>query len=274
VELTDKIIVVTGAAGGIGAACALSFAEAGARRVVCADLDEARAVDVAEHVNEQVGRYVAIGRFCDVGREASVVELIDEVTTTLGTIDIYFANAGVAELSDPLSGDDVWDRAWRVNTMAHVWAARALLPVWLNRGEGYLVTTSSVGGILAALGDAAYSVTKHASVGFAEWMAITYRDEGIRVSCVCPGGVDTAILAVFMGGRDQTVALAAGGGLMDPARLAAIVVQGIRDETMLILTHPETKKFVERRVDDHERWISGMVRHWRELRPTMRGSAP
>jgi len=272
VEPSDKIVVVTGAAGGIGAACATRLAEEGARRVICADLDESSAVELATRINTQVGREVALGRFCDVGRESSVTELVESITGSDGVIDIYFANAGVAELSDPLSGDDIWDRAWRVNTMAHVWAARALLPSWLERGEGYLVTTASIGGILTALGDAAYSVTKHAAVGFAEWMAITYRDDGIRTSCVCPGGVDTPILDVFMGERDQTAALAAGGGLMQPATLAEIVVTGIRDETVLILTHPETRIFMDRKAADHERWIAGMVRHWQDLRPTMRRS--
>lgn len=269
-ELSDKVVVVTGAAGGIGAACATRFAQEGARRVVCADLDASSAEELAARINAHIGRDLAVGRFCDVGREASVTDLIEGIIGSDGSIDLYLANAGVAELSDPLSGDDIWDRAWRVNTMAHVWAARALLPSWLDRGEGYLVTTASIGGILTALGDAAYSVTKHAAVGFAEWMAITYRDDGIRVSCVCPGGVDTPILDVFMGERDQSAALAAGGGLMQPETLAEIVVAGIRDETVLILTHPETRIFMDRKADDHERWISGMVRHWQDLRPTMR----
>ncbi|TPW15312.1 MAG: oxidoreductase [Acidimicrobiaceae bacterium] len=274
-EVRDKLVVVTGAASGIGAACAGLFAAEAARRVVCADLDESGARTVARRINEALGRDLAVGMRCDVGQEDSVRSLIDEVGESDGVIDLYFANAGVASLSDPLTADEVWERAWRVNTMAHVWAARHLLPAWLDRGEGYLVTTASIGGILTALGDAAYTTTKHAAVGFAEWMAITYGDRGVRVSCLCPAGVSTPLLAVFTGvetAKDTVLRVA--GDVMQPDEAARRVVAGIRDEATLILTHPEMQVFMERKVSDHGRWIGGMIRQWRLQREAQGPAGP
>lgn len=272
-ELTDKVVVITGAAGGIGSACAHRFAAEGPRRLVCADLDGAAAERVAAEVNAVVGSDLAVGRTCDVGREASVKALIDEVTAAYGTIDLYFSNAGVATLSDPFTEDAVWDRAWRVNTMAHVWAARHLLPAWLARGDGHLVTTSSIAGLLTAMGDAAYSASKHASVGLAEWLAITYRDEGVRVSTVCPAGVDTQMLAVFAG--DEVDGADVGGvDVMSAAEAAERILAGIQAEDTLILTHPEVELFLQRKTSDHPRWVRGMVRQWRDLRPALGRKAP
>ena len=167
-ELKDRIVVVTGAAGGIGSACARRFADEQPALIVCADLDQVGAEAVAASINAKAGREVAVARGCDVGREQSVKALIDEIASSHGVIDLYFANAGIAVGAGPEAPDEVWDRAWRINTMAHVWASRHLLPAWLARGEGYLVTTASMAGILTTLGDGAYAATKHAAVGFAE----------------------------------------------------------------------------------------------------------
>jgi NAD(P)-dependent dehydrogenase (short-subunit alcohol dehydrogenase family) len=272
-ELTEKIVVITGAAGGIGSACAHRFAAEGLRRLVCADLDGAAAERVATEVNEATGSTVAVGRACDVGREASVRNLIEDVSATDGTIDLYFANAGIATLSDPFTDDEVWDRAWRVHTMAHVWAARHLLPAWLARGDGHLVTTASVAGLLTAMGDAAYTASKHAAVGLAEWLAITYRDEGIRVSTVCPAGVDTQMLAVFAG--DEVDGEDVGGvDVMSTAEAAEQILAGIREDATLILTHPEIEVFLQRKVGDHARWVGGMVRQWRDLRGALGRNDP
>ena len=272
-ELTDKVIVVTGAAGGIGSACAMRFAAEHPRVVVCADLDLAGSEAVAASVNAAVGgdTAVAIARRCDVGREASVQAVIEEITAAYGTIDIYFANAGVAVGAGPLDGDDAWDRAWRINTMAHVWAARHLLPAWLDRGEGYLVTTASMAGILTSLGDAAYAATKHAAVGFAEWMAITYRDRGVRVSVLCPGGINTAMLAGSIGDPEKASQLIGGGEVKEPAEVADIVVAGIRAEATLLMTHPDMTSFMERKVADHSRWVGGMSRLWQRQRHLLEG---
>jgi len=272
-ELTDKIVVITGAAGGIGSACAHRFAAEGPRRLVCADLDGAAAERVASEINAATGSDLAIGGACDVGREASVRALIDSVMSTDGTIDLYFSNAGVATLSDPFTEDEVWDRAWRVNTMAHLWAARHLLPAWLARGDGHLVMTASIAGLLTAMGDAAYSTSKHAAVGLAEWLAITYRDDGVRVSTVCPAGVDTQMLAQFAG--DEVDGLDVGGvDVMSPAEAAERILAGIRDDSTLILTHPEVELFLQRKLGDHARWVRGMVRQWRDLRGALGRKTP
>jgi NAD(P)-dependent dehydrogenase (short-subunit alcohol dehydrogenase family) len=272
-ELTDKIVVITGAAGGIGSACAHRFAREGPRRLVCADLDGAAAERVAAEVNSAVGSDVAVGRACDVGHEDAVRELIEAVSAADGTIDLYFSNAGVATLSDPFTDDDVWDRAWRVNTMAHVWAARHLLPAWIERGDGHLVTTASIAGLLTAMGDAAYSASKHAAVGLAEWLTITYRDDGVRVSTVCPAGVDTQMLAVFAG--DEVDGEDVGGvDVMSTAEAAERILAGIQADATLILTHPEVEVFLSRKVSDHSRWVGGMVRQWRDLRGALGRKTP
>lgn len=272
-ELTDKVVVITGAAGGIGSACARRFAAEAPRRLVCVDLDGATAEQVATEINAATGSDVAVSWDCDVGREASVEALIEGITATEGTIDLYFSNAGVAALSDPFTDDVVWDRAWRVNTMAHVWAARHLLPAWLERGDGHLVTTSSIAGLLTAVGDAAYSTTKHASVGLAEWLAITYRDDGVRVSTVCPAGVDTQMLAVFAG--DEVDGADVGGvDVMTPDEAAERILAGIQADATLILTHPEVELFLQRKASDHTRWVRGMARQWRDLRGALGRKAP
>ena len=261
-ELKDRIVVVTGAAGGIGSACARRFADEQPTLIVCADLDRVGAEAVAASINAKAGREVAVGRGCDVGREQSVKALIDEIASKHGVIDLYFANAGVAVGAGPEAPDEVWDRAWRINTMAHVWASRHLLPAWLARGEGYLVTTASMAGILTTLGDGAYAATKHAAVGFAEWMAITYKADGIRVSCLCPGGINTPMLIGSIGDAEKASALIGGGDVKEPAEVADIVVAGIRAEATLLMTHPDMKTFMERKVADHTRWVGGMARQW------------
>ena len=246
-ELKDRIVVVTGAAGGIGSACARRFADEQATLIVCADLDQVGAEAVAASINAKAGREVAVARGCDVGREQSVKALIDEIASSHGVIDLYFANAGIAVGAGPEAPDEVWDRAWRINTMAHVWASRHLLPAWLARGEGYLVTTASMAGILTTLGDGAYAATKHAAVGFAEWMAITYKADGIRVSCLCPGGINTPMLIGSIGDAEKASALIGGGDVKEPAEVADIVVAGIRSEATLFMTHPDMKTFMEDR---------------------------
>ena len=261
-ELKDRIVVVTGAAGGIGSACARRFADEQATLIVCADLDQVGAEAVAASINAKAGREVAVARGCDVGREQSVKALIDEIASSHGVIDLYFANAGIAVGAGPEAPDEVWDRAWRINTMAHVWASRHLLPAWLARGEGYLVTTASMAGILTTLGDGAYAATKHAAVGFAEWMAITYKADGIRVSCLCPGGINTPMLIGSIGDAEKASALIGGGDVKEPAEVADIVVAGIRSEATLFMTHPDMKTFMERKVADHTRWVGGMARQW------------
>lgn len=254
-DIRGRNAVVTGAAGGIGGALVQALLEAGAATVVATDLT-APAVDAAA-----AGR--VLPRALDVTDGAATARLVAEVEDTVGPIDLWFANAGLAGGGGPEAGDDVWQRQWDVNLMAHVHASRALLPGWLARGEGHLVTTASMAGILTSLGDGAYAATKHAAVGYAEWMAITYGDRGVRVSCVCPGAVDTPMLRGGAGGdAGKATAVIGGGEVLDAAEAARRILTGVEEERMLIYTHPDMHELVVRKAQDPDRWIRGMRRLW------------
>jgi NAD(P)-dependent dehydrogenase (short-subunit alcohol dehydrogenase family) len=245
-ELKDRVAVVTGGATGIGRALCRRFAQEGARLVV-ADLDEQGATEVAESV-------AGLAVKTDVSVEADVVQLVAKATEKFGRVDLFCSNAGIALDGGPEASDAGWQRIWGVNVMAHVYAARAVLPQMLARGDGYLLQTASAAGLLTQVGSAPYSVTKHAAVAFAEWLAITYGDQGIKVSCLCPQGVRTNMLERARGGaflRD---------GALDPDRVAGIVAAGLRDECFLILPHPEVLEYFRRKSDDYGRWIRGMRR--------------
>jgi NAD(P)-dependent dehydrogenase (short-subunit alcohol dehydrogenase family) len=250
VELSERVVVVTGGASGIGRALARRFAGEGVRGVVVADLDGTGAQAVA-------GEIGGLGVACDVASEEQVVELVGRAEDAFGPIDLFCANAGVAVGADEASPDAEWDLALAVNVRAHVYAARALLPVWLERGEGYFLATASAAGLLTQIGSAPYAVSKHAAVAFAEWLSITYGDRGIRVSCLCPMGVRTPMTA---GDNLATDIVAIAGAMLEPDEVAAVVVEGLRDERFLILPHPEVMTFLRRKVDDHERWLAGMRR--------------
>jgi NAD(P)-dependent dehydrogenase (short-subunit alcohol dehydrogenase family) len=262
-EIHDRHIVVTGGAGGIGRALIRRFAAEGAGALVVADLDLARARSVADEVGG-----LAIG--FDAGEEASVRALIAEASEANGAIDIFISNAGVpGAMGGPEAGDDAWDEAWRVNVMAHVWASRALLPEMRERGEGYLINTASAAGLLTQVSSVIYSVTKHAAVSLAEWLAIEYGDEGVRVSCICPQGVRTPMLDLAMQEPAGAAALTS-GGLIEPEDVADTVVAGIRDERFLILPHENVSRFMSLKGTDPERWLKGMrrlVRGARRSRP-------
>jgi len=241
-----RIAVVTGAAGGIGGALVEGLRARGARHVVAADLDGKG----ADHV-------------LDVSDEQATEELIDQVERDIGPIDMWFANAGVATSSGPDAPDAEWELQWRVNVMSHVYAARAMLPRWLERGEGHLITTASMAGILSAVGDAAYSATKHAALGLAEWLGYTYRSRGVRVSCVCPGAVDTAMLRAGAGGdAAKASAIIGGGEVMTPVEAATRILDGVERDQFLILTHPEMAEFVIVKAQQPDRWIGGMSKLW------------
>ena len=218
---------MTGAAGGIGGALVRALVERGARSVVATDLD-GRGV---EDLSEELGTGQVVPRILDVSDEAATRAFVDEVQGAIGPIDVFFANAGISTGGGPETADELWVRQWRVNVMSHVYAARALLPGWIERGEGHLVTTASMAGLLSALGDAAYSATKHAAVGFAEWLAFTYAGRGVRVSCICPGAVDTAMLRAGSGG-DAAKASAAigGGGVIAAERAADRILDGLAQD--------------------------------------------
>lgn len=258
-EVSGQHVVVTGGASGIGRALVRRFADEGARALVVADLDLAGAQAVAEEVG---GLAVEL----DAGSENSVRSLVSRAGAAGGPIDIFISNAGVpGALGGPEAADDAWDEAWRVNVMAHVWAARALLPEMVERGEGYLINTASAAGLLTQVSSLVYSVTKHAAVSLAEWLAIEYGDSGVRVSCICPQGVRTPMLELAMEDPAAEAALTS-GGLIEPEDVAEAVVAGIRDERVLILPHENVAGFMALKGTDPERWVRGMRRMVRNAR--------
>ena len=254
-HLRGRRVVVTGGASGIGRALAEAFLAEGAAEVVIADVERERVEGVAAAIG-------AVAATVDVGSEAELTRLIAGVQRG-GPIDLFCSNAGInGPVAGPETPDDVWGRIWRVNVMSHVWAARALLPSMRQRGEGYLLNTASAAGLLTNLGMLPYSATKHAAVGVAEWLAITYWDEGIRVSCLCPQLVDTPMLHAI---HDEPVlerAMAAAGETLPPAEVAAVTVRAVEREEFLILPHREVRDHATRRAADNERWLRGMRRVW------------
>jgi NAD(P)-dependent dehydrogenase (short-subunit alcohol dehydrogenase family) len=204
-----------------------------------------------------------VARTLDVTDEQATIALIEEIESSEGPIDLFFANAGVATGGGPEAGDDVWNLQWRVNVMSHVYASRALFPRWAERGAGHLVTTASMAGLLSSLGDGVYSATKHAALGLAEWLAVTYADKGIRVACICPGAVDTAMLRAGGGGdAGKASAVIGGGDVLAPAAAAVRILDQLAEDRFLILTHPEMREFVVGKAENPERWIGGMTRLW------------
>jgi NAD(P)-dependent dehydrogenase (short-subunit alcohol dehydrogenase family) len=251
-KLRERVVVVTGAAGGIGRALALRCASEGARVAI---------TDVQGGALEGVGGELGSGHLavvCDVTDAGAVDALVTSVESELGPVDVFFANAGVAIGEDPLSTPDaVWDQAFAVNVRAHVVAARRLLPGWLSRGEGYFVATASAAGLLTQIGSAPYAVTKHAAVAFAEWLSVTYGERGIRVSCLCPMGVRTAMT---QGDELAHRVVRSAGAMLEPEEVADVVVAAIDREQFLILPHPEVLTFFQRKGMDYDRWIAGMRR--------------
>jgi len=264
-----NIAVVTGGGHGIGRALCRRLAQDNIK-VVVADLDENAAQTVAAEFD---GVAVAV----DVGSEESMTKMIDSVEDGVGPIDMFFSNAGVV-FGDGKSGsasadgvlvpvEDRWDISWRVNVMAHVYAARILVPRMVKRGGGYLVSTASAAGLLSSIGDAAYSVTKHAAVGFAEALAIRHGDEGIKVSMVCPQAVATRMLdlAVGPGAEENVFGGADLDGIMTPEQVADCVIEGVANGQFLIVPHPEVLGYFQRKASDYDRWIGGMRRFRRKL---------
>jgi NAD(P)-dependent dehydrogenase (short-subunit alcohol dehydrogenase family) len=265
VEVRGRVVVVTGGASGIGRALAGRFATEGAAAVAVADLDGAGAGAVAREVERAGAR--ALPLTVDVTREPEVVGLVDRVEADLGPIGLFCSNAGIAVGGGVEAPNSDWERIWSVNVMAHVYAARALIPRMSARGGGYLLNTASAAGLLTNLGAAPYSVTKHAAVGLAEWMAITYADQGIKISCLCPQGVRTPMLLGGLEDRDPAgSAVLAAGGLVEPGEVADAVIAGLAAERFLILTHPEVAEYVRRKAGDPDRWLAGMRRQWAQLR--------
>ena len=253
-ELQGRVTVITGGASGIGAACARAFSLEGAK-VVIADVN----VEGARAVADDIG---ALAIACDVGKEEDVGSLVEMTEKEVGTIDVFFSNAAVATGGDPISTSvDTWQQQWQINVMGHVYAVRAVLPAMLARGEGYLLHTASMAGILTSQGNVTYATTKHAVVGLAEWLSITYHDQGIRTSLLAPLGVNTPML----GGGNSPFARAAAGPVKEPEDVADMVVRAIHDERFLILTDEIAQTWMERKTNDLERWLHGMRRLQRKI---------
>jgi NAD(P)-dependent dehydrogenase (short-subunit alcohol dehydrogenase family) len=248
-KLPDKVVVVTGGAGGIGRALCRRFAAEGAKIVVVADVNGDAAREVATEIR---GWAIAV----DVSRETDVARLVAQVLDQHGAIDLFCSNAGIAVDGDECTPTAEWERCWEVNVMAHVYAARAVLPGMLARGKGYLLQTVSAAGLLTHPQSATYAVTKHASLAFAEWLSIAYGDRGITVSALCPQGVRTDMLRrAASGGRTFLLDSA-----LDPEQVADDVMKGLEAERFLILPHAEVAEYVRRKATDHERWLRGMRR--------------
>ncbi len=257
-EVTGKNVVVTGAASGIGRALARRFAADGAS-VTIADVngDGARATVALVDTDGGDGRAIAVE--CDVRDERQVQGLVATAEQAFGPIDLFCSNAGIATSGGPEAPDSRWTAAWEVNFLGQLYAVRAVLPGMLERGEGYLLHTSSAAGLLTTLGDAPYAVSKHAVVALAEWMSITYGDRGIRVSVLCPQGVNTAMLegASDHAAGQQVIQVA---DVLEPEQVAQVVVDGLAAEQFLILPHPEVLGYFQRKANDYDRWIRGMRR--------------
>ena len=247
--LTDKVVVVTGGATGIGAALCRRFAAEGAKGIVVADIDGEGAARVAQEIS---GHPVQV----DVAQAAQLVSLVEQSRAKYGAIDLFCSNAGIIARGGAEVADAQWQRIWEVNVMAHIYAVRAVLPAMLERGSGYLLHTASAAGLLSQIGSAPYAVTKHAAVAFAEWLSITYGGQGIKVSCLCPQGVRTKMLLGESG--DKQSFLLPGSVAAEDA--AEAVVKGLEEERFLILTHPEVGEYFQRKAADYDRWIRGMRR--------------
>ena len=244
-ELKDRIIVITGAASGIGRAMAQRFAAEGPKLIVCADRDEAGAKATAAMVG-------GVAFKTDVSIEDDIRTLIETVEADHGPIDLFCSNAGIGIAGGAEASNEGWQRIWDINVMAHVWAARYLVPLMSARGGGYLLNTASAAGLLSQIGSAPYAVTKHAAVGLAEWLAITHGDQGIKVSVLCPQAVNTPLIAGNLGG------VASVDGIVEPEDVAEYTVRAIEAEDFLILPHPQVLEYMRNKTADYGRWIGGM----------------
>jgi NAD(P)-dependent dehydrogenase (short-subunit alcohol dehydrogenase family) len=259
-HIQGKVVVVTGGASGIGAALCRRFAKEGARGVVVADRDAAGAEKVAKEIN-------GLSVETDVSRESDVQRLVEMAIGRFGPIDLFCSNAGIGIDGGFEVPDSEWRRIIDINFMAHLYAARAVVPSMLERGQGYLLTTASAAGLMTQIGSAPYAVTKHMAVAFAEWLAITHGDAGLKVSCLCPQGVRTGMLNENSGPAFLLV------GMIEPEKVADCVIEGLAAERFLILPHPEVAEYMQRKASDYDRWLRGMRRMQEKIKNALSGKA-
>ncbi|HTS95040.1 MAG TPA: SDR family oxidoreductase [Streptosporangiaceae bacterium] len=265
-DIENRVAVVTGGASGIGRSLCFALAERGAAGVVVADIDGGGAAEVAAAIEAMGHRALAVA--ADMSAEDDVQALVARAEEAFGPVDLFCSNAGIIVDGGVEVPDEAWSRIWAINVQSHVHVARALLPRMLARGEGYLVVTASAAGLLTELGSASYAVTKHAAVGLAEWLSITYGDRGLRVSCLCPQAVRTNLIAtshreVSAMPEERTglgTPQASVDGVLSPDQVAQTVIEAIAAERFLILPHPEVATYEQRRAGDRERWLRGMRR--------------
>ena len=258
-ELTGKVVVVTGGASGIGTGLCRRFREEGVRALIIADLNGEAVAALADELD-------AVGVTLDVRDEAAIAAMVSEVEAQFGQIDLFCSNAGILNLDGgdfwaTSSANEVWQANWEIYVMAHVYAARACLPAMIRRGEGYFLHTISAAGLLSQPYTAAYATTKHAAIGFAESLAISHGDDGIKVSCLCPQAVDTAMLGGTDGGS------AGIDGILSPAQVAQAVIDGLREESFLILPHEQVEQYHLNKAQNYNRWIGGMRKLRRSMSP-------
>jgi NAD(P)-dependent dehydrogenase (short-subunit alcohol dehydrogenase family) len=254
VEVKDKIIVITGGGSGIGRALAVRFHAEGAQKIIAVDITLGNAEGTAQMVG-------GIAMMADVAVEADIQRVIEDTESTVGPIDLFCSNAGVGMGENIDSPNEEWQAIWDINVMSHVYAARHLVPRMVSRGGGYFLNTSSAAGLLNQIGGAAYGVTKHAAVGFGEWLAIHHQHEGIKVSMLCPQAVRTAMTAI----DNDAVAAAASNGMIEPEELAETVVEELRKESFIILPHPIVLEYMRNKTTNYDRWIGGMNKLMRKI---------
>lgn len=263
-NIRGKVIVVTGGANGIGLALARRFKQEGAKHVTVADLDGGKALEAAKELG-------GLGLQCDVAREDDIKNVVAQTEKAAGPIDLFCSNAGIA-MSDPdfenaaSAPDAAWEKNWRIHVMAHVYAARAVLPGMIARKQGYLLNTVSAAGLLSQIGSGTYSTTKHAAIGFAEHLAITHKDHGIKVSVLCPQAVRTAMLGDSENDAGKSAAV---DGVLTPEQVAEAVIQGLEKETFVILPHPQVLGYMQKKAADYDRWIGGMAKLRRSMLANM-----
>lgn len=250
-ELQGKTIVITGGGSGIGAAMAARFIEEKPAQVVVVDINRDNAAAIASELG-------CVAMAADVAKEADIARVIEQTENQVGPIDLFCSNAGVGLGATLDSDNSEWQASWDINVMPHIYAARHLVPRMVARGGGYFLNTSSAAGLLNQIGGAAYATTKHAAVGFGEWLAIHHAHQGIKVSMLCPQAVRTAMTTADL--NNDSIAAASVDGMMEPEQLADIVVEQLREEPFLILPHDEVLEYMRRKTADYDRWLGGMNR--------------